>query len=323
MNGELTDKWIQGVTSSDRPSDVAVRTLQVRLGAVQYYLPLAAKKANEDVEYVHQLRVSTRRATAALRLYADRLPRRQSSWMKKQLKRVRRAANDAREADVLIERLSEKESCSATRRWLKAVRRERAKAQKSIVKVHERLSHDDQFARRVDKLLQRVGAHGKVTAMTQEDTFGEWSRTQLRPVVELFFAAVPDDHTDEAALHRFRIRGKYLRYDLELLAGAFPDDELTSLYATIETMQDRLGEINDLATAKGRLREKIESASNPKKETAWRRLLLDEQAQYDQACQAFWEWCGPRTIQDLRDGFEKLLSSNVNGPAHQRLLVHQ
>ena len=44
-------------------------------------------------------------ATAALRLYDDLLPRRWCLWLQKQLKRVRRAANNARDCDVLIERL--------------------------------------------------------------------------------------------------------------------------------------------------------------------------------------------------------------------------
>jgi hypothetical protein len=71
MQGALTERWVQGVSPADRTIDVAVRTLGGRLDAVLYYLPLAAEKADEDTEYVHQLRVWTRRATAALRLYED------------------------------------------------------------------------------------------------------------------------------------------------------------------------------------------------------------------------------------------------------------
>jgi CHAD domain-containing protein len=105
MKGAFPEKWIEGETALERPSVVAVRTLQNRLGAVLQLLSLAAEKAEEDTEYVHELRVRTRRATAALSLYEDLMPRRRFSWMKKQLKRVRRAANDARDCDVLIERL--------------------------------------------------------------------------------------------------------------------------------------------------------------------------------------------------------------------------
>src|SRR5262249_58635227 len=107
MTTARPDKWVQGVSPDDRTTDVAVRTLQARLAAIQHYLPLAAEKAEEDVEHVHQLRVWTRRASAALKLYAGLLPRRRTARMKKQLKRLRRAANDARDCDVLARRLAE------------------------------------------------------------------------------------------------------------------------------------------------------------------------------------------------------------------------
>ncbi len=65
MKGALPEKWIEGEAAGDRPSDVAVRTLQNRLGAVLQLLPLAAEKAEEDIDYIHELRVWTRRAAAA------------------------------------------------------------------------------------------------------------------------------------------------------------------------------------------------------------------------------------------------------------------
>src|SRR5688572_28787502 len=101
----LQEKWVEGVSPDDRTCDVAVRSLRGRLRAVLHYLPLAADKAQEDVEHVHQLRVWTRRATAALVLYQELLPRRRFAWMKKQLRRVRQAANEARDCDVLLARL--------------------------------------------------------------------------------------------------------------------------------------------------------------------------------------------------------------------------
>src|SRR5262245_21087180 len=204
MQGALTEKWVQGVSRDDRTIDVAVRTLEGRLGAVLYFLPLAVEKADEDAEYVHQLRVWTRRATAALRLYEELLPRRRCLWLKKQLKRVRRAANNARDCDVLIERLSKKQSGRGAKRWLEVTRAERAEAPTAVVAVYERRGRDDCFSRRIDKLLERVRSQGEEKATSEIDRFGVWARTHIRPMVERFFAAVPDDRTDETALHQFR-----------------------------------------------------------------------------------------------------------------------
>ena len=196
MQGALTEKWVQGLSPADRTIDVAVRTLESRLGAVLYYLPLAAKRADEDAEYVHQLRVWTRRATAALRPYEDLLPRRRCSWLKKQLKRVRRAANNARDCDALVERLSKEQSGRGEKRWLEATQAEPAEAQKAVVAVYERLCHDDRFPRRIDKLLERVRSRGEEKAASEIDRFGVWARTRLRPIIERFFRCFVTSATD-------------------------------------------------------------------------------------------------------------------------------
>jgi CHAD domain-containing protein len=308
------DKWVEGESPRDRVADVARRTLAARLAAVQHYLSLAAERADEDVEYVHQLRVWARRATAALRLYEELLPRRRFCWVRKQLKRVRHAANDARDCDVLLEQLKKKPTGRGARRWREAARAEWAAAQKAVVAVHERLGRDRRFARRVDKLVQRVRERGDAKAGGPVPPFGDWAREHLRPVVERFFRAVPADRADEAALHQFRIRGKELRYALELLAGAFPERVRTELYPAVEAMQDRLGEINDLATAKARLRQKVEAATDRSEAAPWRRLLTNEQTQFHGACQAFWEWCTPQMLQDLHAGFEAILARRGQGP---------
>ncbi len=305
MQGAVTDKWLPDVSPADRTLDVALRTLKGRLGALLYYLPLAAQKADEDQEYVHQLRVWTRRATAALRLYEDMLPRRRYSWLMKQLKRVRRAANDARDCDVLIERLRKKPPSRQVKRWLESTQSERIEAQTRIVAVHERLWRDDRFSHRIDKLLERVRARGEDNAGPAIDRFGDWARSRLRPMVERFFASIPDAQADEAALHQFRIRGKELRYAIEILAGAFADELRTQLYPAIEELQDRLGAINDLATARARLLRKIEETDDAKAVAGWRKLLVEEETHLEESRLEFEAWFTPLMIQDLREGFER------------------
>jgi CHAD domain-containing protein len=308
MKQAPAEKWVEGISPNDRTGVVAARTLQGRLGVVLLFLPLAAaEKAKEDVEYVHQLRVWSRRATAALNLYQELIPRRRLVWMKKQLKRVRRAASDARDCDVLIERLMRKPAGHRAKRWLEEVRAERAEVQNALVAVRERLERGDRFARRIDKLLQRVRSRGEDESGAAATRFRDWARKHVRRAARRFFDAIPADKAHAAALHQLRIRGKELRYLIELLSGAFPCPLRTRLYPTIEAMQDRLGEINDLATATARLRHKIEAARDAAEAASWRRLLSNEQEQFDLARQKFWGWCGPELVQDLRDGFEELL----------------
>lgn len=307
MQGQPTEKWIPDVSPADRTIDVAALTLERRLGALLYYLPLAAKRADDDTTYVHQLRIWARRSTAALVLYEDWLPRRRCAWLKKQLQRVRRAANDARDCDVLIEGLAKEPAGRWVKRWLESTLAERAEAQKLIVAVHKRLWREDRFPRRIDKFLERVRSRSEEKSLSEVDRFGVWAPTRLRPLVERFLASVPVAQADEAALHQFRIRGKQLRYAVEILAGAFAEEFRTRLYPAVEALQDRLGAINDLATAKARLLQKIEAEDDAKAAAGWRRLLADEQRRLDQARREFWDWFTPRMLRELRDGFEVML----------------
>jgi hypothetical protein len=91
-----SNKWISGIDADTSLRKAARVSLRTRLAAVWYYLPLAAEQADDNVEYVHQLRVSTRRALAALRLYGRLCRKRDVRWFRTKLKQIRRAAGDAR-----------------------------------------------------------------------------------------------------------------------------------------------------------------------------------------------------------------------------------
>src|SRR5207247_11251324 len=95
-------KWIPGLQPTTAVADAARRALDLRLGVLHHYLPLAVKHADEDLEHVHQLRVGTRRARAALDIFAACLPAKALKKVRKQLKRLRRAAGEARDWDVFL-----------------------------------------------------------------------------------------------------------------------------------------------------------------------------------------------------------------------------
>src|SRR5262245_4833143 len=94
------EKWIAGLRGDMSVAAAAKLALALRLGAVYQRLPAAVFHANADVENVHQLRVSTRRAAAALRIFADCLPARLHEKTRKTLKALRRSAGEARDWDV-------------------------------------------------------------------------------------------------------------------------------------------------------------------------------------------------------------------------------
>src|SRR5439155_18062956 len=93
-------KWISELTAHTPVADAARRALTVRLEVVRDYLPLALHEADKDPEHVHQLRVGTRRARAALDIFALCLPPKAHKHARKLLRGLRRAAGEARDWDV-------------------------------------------------------------------------------------------------------------------------------------------------------------------------------------------------------------------------------
>jgi CHAD domain-containing protein len=290
------------------PGDVAARTLRFRLAAVQHYLPLAADKSDEDAEYVHELRVVTRRMTAALELYADMLPRRRTARMTTILKQIRRAAGDARDYDVLAKRLSDGDSDAEARRFLEKVLSRRQKAQKPIRAIYRRLKKDNRLDHWAKKLLHAVRPRDKSKAEPQDPPFGVWASARLRRTVSRFFKAAPNDEANAAVLHRFRIHAKELRYDMELLAGAFPHDFVERLYLVVEALQQQLGEINDHASAQARLRQRIYAADDPSEADYLRTLLEEEGANVNRSRRTFVQWWTPQRKNDLQARFSELLA---------------
>lgn len=303
------EKRMSDVTPNDWTSEVAGHTLQFRLAAVRHYLSPAANMHNEGSKHVHDLRVAARRAAAALQLYADMLPHRRTARLEKRLNKIRRAAGDARDYDVLAQRLSVGHSDTEAQRLLKKVRARRRKAQRPIQTIFRHLKKHDRFDRSVKKLLRGVRPRRKTKAESKDVRFGEWARTHLRRIVNWFFKLAPTDEMDATSLHRFRIRAKDLRYEMELLAGAFPPDFIEELYPLAKTLQQQLGEINDHVCIQARLRQLLGKAEDHAEACHVRALLGDERARLNQSRQTLLQWWTRQRKDDLWARFKELLAS--------------
>src|SRR5262245_24754839 len=110
-------KWIPDLKATTPLDDAARRVLTVRLQVVGEYLPKALRESEKDVEHVHQLRVATRRAAAALRIVDCCLPVKVSKNARRRLREVRRAAGKARDWDVFLLELDQWTGKSVPRSW--------------------------------------------------------------------------------------------------------------------------------------------------------------------------------------------------------------
>jgi len=247
-------KWINGLAPEMSVADAARVVLAARFEVVRQYLPLAAERPDEDTEHVHQLRVGTRRAGAAVRVFAGCLPRKHLRAAKRTLRTIRRAAGDARDCDVFLEHLTAHQQAAppeakpALDFLLGYALGERSAAQARLVQAAAEAGPG--FA--PDTAL--LPAH--VRPPRDDDapqTFGELAALHLGELLGEFNAAVEADPTEPPALHQLRILGKRLRYAVEIFAGCFASPLREALYPAVEEVQELLGEIQDAAVGVVRL----------------------------------------------------------------------
>ncbi len=283
-------KWIQA-QGNEPVVEVAKRSLRARLESVLQLLPDAVANWEQNDEHVHALRVSTRRAEAALNMYRELVPEWRAAWIEKQLKRIRESSNDARDSDVFARRLEKDSKNAAAMDLAKRVRAHRVESQQLIVEVYQRLKQKKRFERRIAKLLKRVRLRGK-KIKAKNPCFSEWSTKKFTQLLDEFFEAAQCHHSDVEALHSFRISGKRVRYAMELLAGAYPDNFRQDVYSGLEKLQDKLGRINDHVNSASRIRFWIDEAAKAKKQEIdyLKEILQTEEGLLEQSKAEFCSW---------------------------------
>jgi CHAD domain-containing protein len=247
-------KWISDLSADTPLVNAARRVLTVRLQVVHDQLPLALEKWKDDPEHIHQLRVGTRRAGAALAIFGDCLPRKAFKRMRNKLRTLRRAAGQARDWDVFGEALAKRESkVTATQRpgldfLLGYTTGRRVAAQEALQSAaagspfnFERLS------------AETLAALRESTASPPPHVLGELARPWVSNLVRELHAAASENLDKYEHLHRVRILGKRLRYGMEVFADCFDSSFRERDYPLIEEMQEILGHANDSHVAGQRL----------------------------------------------------------------------
>lgn len=286
---------------------VATRAVGDRLRTVLKFLPRAALQYRESREYVHDVRVAARRATAAIELFRGYFAGMECDWFLRQLKRIRHAAGAARDLDVFLDRLERQPPTRRVAVVAQLANRNRLAAQEEIASVFRRLVQHDAFAERMTKML--AGSHTHRADDTEK--FHPWARDQLKPVVQKFFKAAPNRGAGRKDLHRFRIKGKRLRYAMELLAPAFPPSLRWKLYPVVERIQSLLGTLNDHAAFTRYLQENRPKARRNGEGKRIRKLIEHERDAYKAAKHefvAYWFKHRHKLRRGLRRCFEQARS---------------
>jgi CHAD domain-containing protein len=247
-------KWISDLTTATPLEDAARRVLKVRFSVVREFLPLALHQAERDPEHVHQLRVGTRRARAALDIFVDCLPAKVHKSAKKHLRKIRRAAGDARDWDVFLAQLAGASKPGPRHRAGRDLLAGYGLAQRRIAQAQlEALGADypDEF----ERVLADTTAAVRAPDDSSQAVLIDLAQPLLLGLVRELESAAAGDLDDYAHLHQVRIIGKRLRYAMEVFAACFADEFRDALYPAIEEMQEILGAANDSHVARGRLED--------------------------------------------------------------------
>ena len=211
-----------------------------------------------EPEAIHQMRVAVRRLRSSMTMFKALLDDPVSEALRAELRWLQQTLGAARDWDVLL---------ADTVAPLRDLFGESAGFEKLCLAI---------AGRRQDiraQALAELGGPRLTRLMLQlafwADGAGKESELSRRPVGELARAILEQRHKKVkkqikhvAALsvedrHRCRIAVKKLRYAVDFFSGLFPGKRSQRLLPLLSNLQDRLGTLNDMVTAKSKMEELV------------------------------------------------------------------
>jgi CHAD domain-containing protein len=297
-----SDKWGKGLSAREPTYIVAQSVLKTRLTTVWQWLPMAAEKSDENTEYVHQLRIATRRAVEALRVFSNLIPEKTYLDMRMRLRKIRLAADEARDWDILANLFLQGVADlggGIGNKVLEQIRVRRQGAQQPIVAIYKELQAE-KFYEWIDKLLEVVCSQRQRKANRK---FKGQARRYLKTVLKKFFKAANADLSNDEALHNLRIRTKKLRYTMEIVAIAFEPAFRERLYPRMSLLQDFMGVVNDHATTKELFRDWVLKSQDIEQRLFLEGFLFAETRALQELRQTFLAMWMPKEVARLRRQF--------------------
>jgi adenylate cyclase len=209
---------------------------------------------SDDPEYVHQMRVATRRLRAALRMFSPVLPAGFAEQLLPSMRDLMRSLGQARDLDVLMSeivapvasalpdepRLTDLASAITNRLY----------AARGEIRATLRQPAYGRFLLTAGMLLQRApfieppAADGEAPVLLQ---FADRRLHKLLKRIHELAAAARIDYPP--SLHELRIGIKRLRYAIEFFGPMIPGKSGVTTIKRLAGLQDELGQLNDLASA--------------------------------------------------------------------------
>ena len=224
-------------------------------------------RRNEDIEAVHQMRVSSRRLRAALTIFKPMLSDVPARRWRKSIRSVTRALGVARDQDVQIEfinqfierHVDEKRHRPGLDRLLLRIQQQRDRQQEPVWRAMDALETDgvlnqiSQFARKTIARgrLDRVSSGGDAAMTFAQDAI----RARLGELISFESYVRQPDCAEQ--LHEMRITAKWLRYTMEVFVPVF-GGQIKPYIKHTKRVQTCLGNLHDQDVWLAQLPEFIE-----------------------------------------------------------------
>jgi triphosphatase len=229
----------------------------------------SAAYVGRDIEGVHQLRVSMRRARTALSMYKSLLPVEFHSWLNTESRWLMGALGPAREIDVFLsESLHFVEKEFPDDSELKVVRNIAERHWRKSYETVRQAIHHTRFSQFVLKLALLGKDH--TWWFRYNDGSPELSKP-LRSIAGGFLAkrykrvkklGRDFDKASPAQRHDLRIAIKKLRYAAEFFASLYKQRKTKSFIKALKRLQSGLGAANDVAMSEKLLSDLVDDAKS-------------------------------------------------------------
>lgn len=222
----------------------------------------AGSRTGEDVEDVHDMRVASRRIRSTLRLLEPYFKPRRIRAYKPMLSKIADVLGGVRDLDVLIEDVtSYGEGLSDAERAhldpvIARLNAGRVEARVALNALFDR----GQYARFIADFAKFLTTPGAGTPKAGEDGAIPTPSTLRHILPTLIYSHLGQvraydsalDDADDTTLHALRIEFKRLRYAASLFSDVL-GTQISDYIDELKAMQDHLGRMNDIVTARGAL----------------------------------------------------------------------
>jgi CHAD domain-containing protein len=264
---EALEGQVQPVAPQDSMAEAGRKVLLGEL--VTMLKHEAGSRTGENIEDVHDMRVAIRQMRSTLRLLKPYFKSKTIQAFSHDLRRIGGALGDVRDLDVLLEDLKQYQTTldaerqASVQEMIDFLDKRRAAAREELNDLL-----DSKFYRRFVKDFSKFLMKADEKAKDHQDSgVAPYQVRHILPMLiherlaaaRAYETVIPTD--DPKTMHRLRIEFKRLRYAISLFEGLL-GSSINDFIEEIKRIQDELGRLNDIHTARARLDTWLDDADD-------------------------------------------------------------